>query len=42
VLFHWVNHPEQRWLSWALGVCFAIVLALPLLGLLVGRSSGTP
>lgn len=34
-LFYWVNHPGKRWLDWALGVAFSIVLILPLLGLLV-------
>jgi hypothetical protein len=42
VLFYWVNHPGKRWLNWALGVAVCIVLLLPLLGLLVGRSSGNP
>jgi hypothetical protein len=36
VLFYWVNHPERRWLNWTLGSVFAIVMILPLLGLLVG------
>ncbi len=34
VLFHWVNHPEKRWLSWALGVAFTVLMILPILGLL--------
>ena len=34
VLFHWVNHPEKRWLNWTLGIAFGIVLVLPVLGLL--------
>jgi hypothetical protein len=33
LLFHWVRHPEKRWLSWALGIAFAVVLILPVLGL---------
>ena len=39
VLFYWVNHPAKRWLNWALGFGFCIVMILPLLGLLVGGSS---
>ena len=35
ILFHWVNHPEKRWLSWTLGIAFCVVLLLPTLGLLV-------
>ena len=38
VLFHWVNHPEKRWLSWTLGTAFCIVMILPLLGLFVDRA----
>ena len=34
VLFHWVNHPEKRWLNWTLGIAFGIVMILPVLGLL--------
>jgi hypothetical protein len=34
LLWYWVNHPERRWLGWALGVAFALALALPALGLL--------
>ncbi len=37
VLYYWVNHPEQRWLNWALGVGFVAVVALPALGLLMGQ-----
>jgi hypothetical protein len=39
ILCYWVNHPDKRWLNWVLGVVFVIVLALPILGLLVGRAS---
>ena len=41
VLFYWVNHSEKRWLTWALGVVFVIVLVLPILGLLVGQQNTT-
>ena len=37
LLCYWVNHPGKRWMNWTLGVLFFIVLALPTLGLLVGR-----
>lgn len=33
VLFYWVNHPEKKWMTWALGIAFVIFMALPLLGL---------
>jgi hypothetical protein len=37
ILFHWVRHPEKRWLSWTLGVAFCATMLLPLLGLLTRR-----
>jgi hypothetical protein len=33
LLFHWVNHPDKKWLSWVLGVAFAVVILFPALGL---------
>jgi hypothetical protein len=33
VLFYWVNHPEKRWLNWAFGIVFSILMILPLLAL---------
>jgi hypothetical protein len=36
ILVYWVQHPEQRWLTWTLGIAFVIGLLLPILGLLVG------
>ena len=38
VLFHWVNHPQKRWMSWTLGIAFCVVMILPLMGLLVTKS----
>jgi hypothetical protein len=35
-LFYWVNAPEKKWLSPAAGVAFVLLLALPVIGLLVG------
>lgn len=37
ILFYWVNHPEKKWLSWVLGIIFAVMLLLPALGLLVSH-----
>ncbi len=36
VLFYWVNHPEKTWLNWVMGVAFALVMLMPILGLLLG------
>jgi hypothetical protein len=33
ILHYWVNRPEQRWISWVLGVAFVLVLMFPVLGL---------
>jgi hypothetical protein len=38
ILFYWVAHPGKPWLDWTLGIAFAIVMILPLLGLLVAPS----
>ena len=35
ILVYWVNNPRKAWLSWTLGVAFAIVMILPVVGLLV-------
>ena len=32
--FHWVNHPEKRWLTRVLVTLFVIALGLPVIGLL--------
>ena len=37
ILFYWVNHPDKNWLNWTLGIAIAIVMILPLLGLLVEK-----
>lgn len=37
VVWYWVRHPEKRWLRGTMGVLFVIALALPALGLVVGR-----
>jgi hypothetical protein len=34
VLCYWVRHPEQKWLSWTLGILLFLVLLLPAFGLL--------
>ena len=36
---YWVSHPKARWLSWLLGILFALVMILPSLGLLMARLS---
>jgi hypothetical protein len=38
VLYYWVNHPGNKWLTWGMSIVFVIVLILPVLGLLVGPS----
>ncbi len=34
LLWYWVNHPAKKWLGWSLGVLFAVLMVLPVLGLL--------
>ena len=33
--YFWVNHPQKKWQGWVYGVFFALVLLMPVLGLLV-------
>lgn len=37
ILFYWIRHPRTKWLSWLMGIAFVILMALPILGLLVGQ-----
>ena len=39
LLYHWVNHPEKRWLNWLLGILFLLVLFMALLGYLAATGS---
>ena len=34
VVFHWVRHPEKRWLRRVMGTAFCLALLLPTLGLM--------
>ena len=33
ILFYWIRNP-RRWLNWTLGIAFALVMLMPILGLL--------
>jgi hypothetical protein len=35
LLTYWVNHPEKRWLTWVLSICFVLVLLMSLMGFLL-------
>ncbi len=37
ILCYWVNHREQKWLSWAMGIAFVAIYLLLFAGLLVSR-----
>lgn len=39
LLYYWVNHPEKRWLSWVLGILFALVLLMSLMGYLAASGA---
>jgi hypothetical protein len=41
ILCYWVKHPKKRWLGWALGTVFVILLLLPITGLLFTKA-GNP
>ncbi|MDJ0754989.1 MAG: hypothetical protein QNJ45_15810 [Ardenticatenaceae bacterium] len=34
ILYYWVNHPQQKWLNWVMGLVFLVMMALPVLGLI--------
>lgn len=34
ILYYWVNNPDKKWLSWTLGVAFALTLLMTGMGLL--------
>lgn len=33
LLFYWVRHPQNRWLSWVLGIACSLIIVLTTLGL---------
>jgi hypothetical protein len=33
---YWLSHPEKKWLNWAFGIAFTLVLLLSTLGVLAG------
>ncbi len=37
ILFYWVNHPQNRWLTAAMWIAFFILMSFPILGLVVGQ-----
>jgi hypothetical protein len=37
LLCYWVNHSENKWLNWFLGIVFFLMMAMPVLGLLVRK-----
>ena len=37
ILFYWVSHPQNRWLTAAVWIAFFILMSFPILGLLVGQ-----
>jgi hypothetical protein len=32
ILYYWVNHPEKKWLAWALGIIYVLVIVFSILG----------
>jgi hypothetical protein len=32
ILFYWVNHPDQKWLSWVLGILYILGIGFSILG----------
>jgi hypothetical protein len=34
IMFYWVRNPHKRWISWAMGIAFVVLMSFPILGLL--------
>ncbi|HSL42911.1 MAG TPA: hypothetical protein VK897_05730 [Anaerolineales bacterium] len=39
LLYYWVNHPEKRWMSWVLGILFALVVLMSIMGYLAATGA---
>jgi hypothetical protein len=37
LLCYWVNHPGRKWMSWMLGIVYAVCVTLPLLSLVAPK-----
>jgi hypothetical protein len=37
LLCYWVNHPGKKWLSWTLGVAYAVCVVLPMMALVAPK-----
>lgn len=35
LLTYWVNHPQERWLTWLLAIAFVLVMVMSILGFLL-------
>lgn len=35
ILYYWVNHPQQKWLAWVLGIAYVLVIAFSILGFVI-------
>lgn len=37
LLYYWVNHPEKKWLNWVLGILFALILLMSVMGVMAAN-----
>ena len=37
LLYYWVNHPEKKWLNWVLGIFFALVILMSVMGIMAAN-----
>jgi hypothetical protein len=37
IVWYWMNHPQNKWLAWVMGIAFVILISFPIIGLLVGQ-----
>jgi hypothetical protein len=37
LLYYWVSHPEKKWLNWVLGIFFALVILMSVMGVMAAN-----
>jgi hypothetical protein len=35
ILYYWVNHPEKKWLAWALGIVYGLTVTFSVMGFML-------
>ncbi len=35
ILYYWVNHPQQKWLTWVLGIAYVLTIVFSIMGFMM-------